>query len=306
MPAYEKSVFQGASGEEIMQFTWRPKGEIAGVVQFVHGAAEHMARYDEAAHALCKAAFLVVGHTHCGHSENAAVKGEFGGKNGLVNLLADIHALRLQTQTEHGNVPYFMLGHSMGSFLVRCYMEAFAGGLAGVILSGTAHYEKALLDVGLFISNAQILLGRGKKPAHLLEKMSFGPNNKRIKNPKTAFDWLTTDEQTVQKYMEDAYCGFPFTAYGYHALFTALKQLTKRENLQKIPKELPVYLFSGTEDPVGAYGSGVGLVAKELRDAGLNDVDMRLYKDGRHEMFNEKDKEQVFRDLIQWLYLHLA
>jgi Lysophospholipase len=306
MSAYTKTTFQSASGETLTQFTWMPEGEITGVVQLVHGMAEHMQRYDEAAQALCKASFLVIGHTHCGHGEGAPIKGYFGQKEGLANLLADIHALRLEAQAQNPNLPYFMLGHSMGSFLVRCYIENFGNGLTGAVLSGTGHYDKSLVDTGLLLSRILILLGQGKKPAPLLEKISAGSNNKRIESPETAFDWLSTDADEVQKYVDDDYCGFTFTAYGYHTLFSTLKQLSKHENLNAIPKTLPIYLFAGTDDPVGDYGSGVGLVAKELRDAGIQDVDTRLYKDGRHEMFNEKDKASVFRDLIQWLYNHLA
>ncbi len=306
MPSYKKSTFKGAAGETISQYLWQPQGEITGVVQLVHGMAEHMERYDEAAQALCKASFLVVGHTHSGHGNGAPVKGFFGEKEGLGNLLKDIHRVRLQTQAQYPNMPYFVLGHSMGSFLVRCYMEDFGEGLSGVVLSGTGHFDQSIVNMGLMMSNVMIFLGQGKKPAKMIEKVSSGGNNKQIADRRTAFDWLSSDPFQVQKYIDDEYCGFTFTAYGYHTLFSALKQLSKHENLDKIPKAMPIYLFAGTDDPVGDYGSGVGLVAKELRDAGIQNVDMRLYKDGRHEMFNEKDKETVYGDLIQWLYNHLA
>lgn len=302
----EKTTFNSLTGETLTQYAWRPEGDITGVVQLAHGMAEHMARYEGAAQALGRAGFLVVGHTHAGHGENPRLKGFFGKKQGLEALIADIHTVRQETQQAHLGKPYFLLGHSMGSFLVRRYIEEHGRGLSGAILSGTAHYEKAALSAVLALTNGLILLGMGKKPSPLLQKVSSLGYNKRIENSVTPFDWLSADEANVQRYIADAQCGFPFTAYGYRDLFRCLKQLTDAKRLEGIPKELPIYLFAGMEDPVGAYGSGVSLVANELRQAGILDVDVRLYKDGRHEMLNEQQADEVCRDLIQWLYNHLA
>lgn len=302
----ERMAFQSVCGQPLQAVQWRPQGEVTGIVQLVHGMAEHIARYDDAAQALKRAGFLVVGHTHLGHGESASVKGFFGEKNGAETLLKDVHALREQTQATHPDAPYFILGHSMGSFITRSYMQAHGQGLSGVILSGTGHYAPPVVDMGLFLSRLMILLGQGAKPSLMIQRVSSAGNLKRIKPAKTTFDWLSTDEAAVQKYIDDPDCGFPFTACGYRDLFTLLKWLTDFDQLKQIPAGLPVYLFSGADDPIGGYGTGVGLVAAQMRRAGLKDVQVRLYKNGRHEMFNEPNADEVCRDVVQWLYNHLA
>ena len=301
----KKEMFQSLTGETLEQFTWAPDGAIAGVIQIVHGMAEHIARYNDAAEALNHASFAVVGHTHAGHGEGAPVKGFFGVRGGLDAMIGDVHALRLRVTAEHPGTPYFLLGHSMGSFLARLYIEQYAEGLSGVVLSGTGHYPKAVAGFGLLLSRLAILAGQGKKPSVFIARVMSAGNLKHIENAKTPFDWLSADEACVAKYNADPLCGFPFTAYGYRDLFHALMRLTDMKRMAAIPKDLPVYLFSGLEDPVGGYGSAVGLVAAELRRAGVLDVDTRLYKGGRHEMLNEVNAAEVYGDLASWLYKHL-
>lgn len=280
---------------------WIPDGEIRGIVQIVHGMAEHIERYDEVAKALNKAGYLVVGHNHAGHGANAEIRGYFGERNGWQRLIDDAHRLRETVSPEYPGVPYYILGHSMGSFVVRCYLTQYASGLAGTVISGTGYYGKGLVLAGLALANMECLLGKTKKESGLIDKIAFSGNNKPFEPGKTGVEWLSRDEEQVGKYAADPLCGFLFTAGGYRDMFRGLNRLTRTEDLKKIPTNLPVLFISGKNDPVGAMGQGVSRVFGDYQKAGLSDVRLNLYPDARHELFNELNRQEVYQDLITWL-----
>lgn len=299
-------VISSVTGQQLEAYIWRPDSEnVKGVIQLVHGMSEHIIRYDEAAQAFNRAGFVVVGHTHLGHGERAARLGYFAEKNGWEALIGDTHAVRLAVSRDYPELPYFMLGHSMGSFVVRSYCLKHEKGLSGVILSGTGHQPPALLMAGLAVAKIQALFGMGHKPGKLLNKLSFGSYNKGFAPARTEYDWLTTDEKEVDKYVADPLCGFPFTVYGYRDMFEGIRELTP-EHLVTMDKAVPVLLFSGDKDPVGENGKGVRITAKELEDAGVKDVTVTLYEGGRHEMFNERDRARVLSDIVAWMEARLS
>ena len=289
-----------ATGEALEKRTWRPDGTPRAILQLVHGMAEHIARYDDTAKRLNEAGFLVVGHTQLGHGSHAKTLGWFAPQHGWDLLVEDEHTLRQTTRQEYPELPYFLLGHSMGSFIVRTYCLKYEQGLSGVILSGTAHFDAPLLATALSIANLQCLLGGEKKPSHLLNNMSFAGYNKAFAPARTAFDWLSRDPDVVDRYVADPYCGFPFTAGGYRDLFRGLKQLYPK-NLSAMDRDVPVRLFSGACDPVGQQGASVKTTMRELLDAGVKDVSLKLYEGARHETMNETNREEVWNDLIGWL-----
>ena len=297
--------FPSVTGLTLQMRLWLPEGEPKAILQLVHGMAEHIDRYDETARQIAKAGFAVVGHTHLGHGDDAEALGHFAPENGWDALIEDTHALRLEIAAQYPACPYFLLGHSMGSFVVRCYCLRYEKGLAGVILSGTGHYPPALVSVGKAIAAVQCALGAGKKPSSLLKSISTSGNNKTYPYVRTEFDWLSTDEDVVNAYIADPYCGFTFTSRGYLDMFTGLSALYPRF-LSSMEKNIPVYLFSGKDDPVGGYGAGVEKVAAEIKNAGVTDVMVRLYPDGRHEMFNEQERQTVWADLISWMEQTMA
>ena len=292
--------FTSVTGQELEKAFWPTEGATRGVVQFVHGMAEHIRRYDAAARALNAAGYAVVGHTHLGHGEKAPLLGYIAAENGWDALIEDVHALRLETQKAYPGVPYFLLGHSMGSFVVRGYCLKYEKGLAGVVLSGTGHFARPVVTLAKTVAGLQCALGGEKKPSHLVEKLSSSGYNRGYDDVQTSFDWLSRDREQVARYIADPYCGFTFTAGAYRDMFDGLSRLYP-EKLGTMEKEVPVYLFSGAMDPVGAHGEGVKRVAQELRDAGIRDVTLRLYPDGRHEMFNEVNCDEAYADLIAWL-----
>lgn len=292
-----KGTFSSTTGLRLDYRMWLPEGEPKAVIQLVHGMAEHIDRYDATARALTGHGFAVVGHTHLGHGSAAKIKGYFGEKDGWQHLIDDVHLLRQRTQRYHPGVPYILLGHSMGSFVVRCYLMQYAQGLAGAILSGTGFFPKPVALLGLGVAKLVCLFGGEKKPSKLINGIAFGGSNKLFKPARTDFDWLTRDEAIVDSYVADPYCGFIFTGGGYRDFFTGLNRLTK---VQGVPEGLPVLLFSGEKDPVGS-GNGVNKVADQLRAAGVKQVDVKLYPDGRHEMFNELNRDEVWQDVAAWV-----
>lgn len=297
--------FLSVTGATLEKRVWLPEGAPRAVVQLVHGMAEHIARYDATAKRLNAAGFLVVGHTFLGHGELGKPLGWFAEQNGWDALVDDVHALRRLTQDEFPGLPYFILGHSMGSFLVRTYCQRYEAGLAGAVLSGTGHFAPALVNAGLLIAELQCLFGMEKTPSMLLHKMSFGNYNKAFEPTRTAFDWLSKDTAIVDRYVADPYCGFPFTAGGYRDFFRGLGTLSPR-NLRTMDPNIPIRLFSGMQDPIGEHGEGVKVTAAELTAAGVKDVTYKLFENCRHETLNEVEREAVWADLIAWLEAHLT
>lgn len=292
--------FASVTGQQLEKASWPVEGTPRGVVQIVHGMAEHISRYDAAAQALNAAGYAVVGHSHLGHGEKAPLLGHFAGENGWDALIEDVHALRLATQKEYPGVPYFLLGHSMGSFVTRGYCLKYEKGLAGVVLSGTGHFSKPVVMLAKAVASVQCALGGARKPSRLVEKLSSAGYNRGYEDVQTNFDWLSRDRDQVALYIADPFCGFTFTAGAYRDMFDGLSRLYP-EKLGTMEKDVPIYLFAGDMDPVGNHGEGVKQVAEELRSAGVRDVTLRLYPGGRHEMFNEINRDEVYTDLIAWL-----
>lgn len=294
------STFASVTGKTLEKAFWPVRGKPRAIVQLVHGMVENIRRYEATAQALNAAGFAVVGHTHLGHGELAPIKGYFADRDGWDALIEDTHSLRLLTQRDYPGVPYFLLGHSMGSFVVRTYCLKHEKGLSGVILSGTGHYDKAIVSAGSLIARIQCALGGAKKPSELLKKISFSGYLKGYEDVQTPNDWLSRDREAVARYNADPLCGFTFTAGAYRDMFEGLSRLYP-DRIGAMAKDVPVLLFAGQKDPVGAHGAGVEKVAEEIRAAGVKSVDVKLYPDGRHEMFNELNREEVWADLAQWI-----
>ena len=312
MPNPIHGTFQSITGETLDKRLWLPEWQSdkqsgkqpangpKAILQLVHGMAEHIDRYNETAQRLNEAGFIVVGHTHLGHGATAKLPGHFAKENGWDALVEDTHTLRQETTASYPGLPYFLLGHSMGSFVARSYSLKYAKDLKGLILSGTGHFDPVTLGGGKLIANLQCVFGMAEKPSKLLQAISSAGYNSKYTNPRTEFDWLTADESVVDAYLADPFCGFPFTARGYRDMFTGLAGLHPKA-LVDMDKDVPVYLFAGKDDPVGKYGEGVKKVGDEIRAAGVRDVTVTLYEGGRHEMFNEENRQEVWADLTGWM-----
>ena len=277
--------------------TWSPSGAPRAVVQILHGMAEHIDRYDRMARALNAVGYAVAGRNHRGHGPEAEALGYFADRDGWDVLLRDAHAVSLDLKKRYPGAPFFLLGHSMGSFLAREYALRYGGELDGLILSGTGFYPKALCVSGWLLAKAS----PKKKPAAMVNQIAFSGNNKPFAPGRTGFEWFSRDEREVDKYVSDPLCGFCFTGGAFADFFGGLLALTDESRLQNMPRELPVYFMSGDHDPVGRMGEGVKKVAEQFQKAGMKDVTVKLYPGARHELFNEINRDEVTFDLAEWL-----
>lgn len=287
-------------GEELETALWLPQESPKGIIQIVHGMCEHIRRYEDTAKALNREGFIVVGHSHLGHNRNSRQLGYFSHEGGWDALVEDVHTLRQSVQSKYPKLPYFLLGHSMGSFVVRTYCLKYEEGLSGVILSGTGYYPKAVVGFARGVARLQCSLGMEKKPGKLLNMLSSSGNNKRYEDVQSEFDWLSRDRVKVRQYIDDPYCGFLFSVGAYRDMFDGLSRLYP-EKLKPLKKDIPVLFFSGDMDPIGSYGQGVRQVADEWKQQGVKDITVKLYPGARHEMFNEINREEVWNDLLDWV-----
>ena len=307
-----REVFTFSSSDGVHQVSarwWRPEGTPRAVVQLVHGISEHMGRYDAFACFLAEHGFAVVGHDHLGHGKTALDPSEygwFGDKDGWKSVLKDVHALFLQASAAYPDLPYFLMGHSMGSFVVRGFLIFWPGAVDGAILSGTGQESPLTVAAGRLLSALFTRLSGPRAHSRLLNALSMGAYNRQFRPNRTGADWISRDQAVVDAYLADPLCRFLPTVSMFHDMMVGLQLLAKKENLRKMDRDTPVYFFSGDKDPVGASGAGVKKVAGWFRDAGVKDVTVKLYADGRHEMLNERNRAQVYQDVLAWLEGHLT
>lgn len=274
------------------------------ILQIVHGVAEHIRRYDEFATYLAGKGILVVGDDHLGHGRSVnpgEPYGYFCKEDAATVLVRDEHRLKKMIQEQYVGVPYIILGHSMGSFIVRNYLLRYGTGINGAIIMGTGMQSKGIMMTASAIAATQRIFCGSKHVSKLMNRLTFGSYNKRIVPGRTEVDWLSANEENVQRYLEDPLCGFTFTVNGFQTLFKLIRNLCDEEKLKAMPKNLPVFFVAGTEDPVGDYGRGVEKLYQSYRDLGMENVQMKLYPGDRHEILNEADRENVYGDIYRWL-----
>ncbi len=277
-----------------------------GIIQISHGMCEYIDRYEDVFKYFAENGFIVCGHDHLGHGHSAdnGELGFFADENGDILLVEDLRRLTIIMKKRFGALPYFLLGHSMGSFIARIYTAKYACELDGAVFSGTGGPNPA--SMAAVAASKTVALVRG---AHhrspMLDNLAFGSYNKKFKPQRTSKDWLTRDNAVVDRYIDDPFCSFLFTASAFCDLFTLYTKANTGEWADAIPKKLPLYLFSGDSDPVGNYGKGVKTVYKMLKERSLCDLSIKLYPGGRHEMLNEINKKQVYADLLKWIMEHI-
>jgi alpha-beta hydrolase superfamily lysophospholipase len=284
---------------------WLPDDmNVKAVLQIAHGIAEHIGRYDTFARFMANNGFAVVGHSHLGHGQSAAEekdKGIFANKDGWETAVRDMRLVYDRTRGTYPELPYFLLGHSMGSFLARTFLIRYQNLLTGCIISATGQQGLVLLNTGLAIAGLEKLLHGPRYRSVIASKLSFDTYNKRILNPRTPCDWLTRDSEVVDKYVADEDCGWVPTIGLFADMLGGLKIITKRKNAAKIQKDLPILMIAGDQCPVGDYGAGPKKVYALFKDAGLSDVTLKLYEGARHEVLNETNKEEVWQDVLDWI-----
>ena len=289
---------------KIHAIEWLPDRDIKGVLQICHGMVEYIDRYDEFAEFMSEHGYYVVGHDHLGHGKSIQTEadlGYFDERKGNQYVIGDIYQLQEMTRKKYPDVPYFMLGHSMGSFITRNYLCRYGKGVDGAVIVGTGMQSGGLILCSKAMAGIQKLFCGSKHISRFIDKAAFGGYNKRIDAPRTSSDWLSRNPENVDRYIADELCGFTFTVNGFQTLFELIRRLQKQENLEKVPQNLPILMVSGAEDPVGDYGKGVRKACDSLKKAGVKNITVKLYENDRHELLNEEDGEQAMEDIYQWI-----
>ncbi len=304
----ETFTFRDPQGIEIFVYKWLPDAKLdpKAVVQIAHGMGETAARYERFAKALTEAGYTVYANDHRGHGRTAKNLTDLGymGKDGFNWAVKDLHQLTQIIKGENPGLPIFLFGHSMGSFLTQQYIYLYGSGLKGALLSGASGKKGLILNIGIVLAKLTMLLKGAENVSPLLNAMTFGGYNCRFRPIRTKFDWLTRDHAEVDKFISDPFCGTLFSAGFFYDLFRGLKDIHRIQNQQRIPKNLPLYLFSGSMDPVGNYTKSVVQLIQTYQLLKLSDVVYKFYSGGRHEMLNEINRAEVTQDVIYWLKAH--
>jgi len=297
-----QKTFIGRGGKEIHYYHWESDAPKA-IIQIAHGMGEHAGRYAPHAAKLNQSGYTVLASDHRGHGLTGGIKGNGYFEDGdfWEDTIADVQQLTSIIEDLYKGLPIIFMGHSMGSMLARDIISRNKNSYEAVVLSGTGGDPGLLGSIGLLISkiNAR-LFGRNNR-SEFLRKLSFGRFAGTIKNPRTNHDWLSTVNEEVDKYVADPLCGNTFTSGYWVAFLKGVIKINKSSTFEETHKDLPIYLFSGGKDPVGDFGKGVKEVAARYKDSGIKDVTTKIYIDGRHEMLNEANSDEVLSELVQWL-----
>ena len=284
---------------------WTPEGEPKAVVQLIHGIAEHIGRYDDFARFLNAHGYVVAADDHMGHggSVENGVKGYFSG--GWLSAVEDEKRLHDEIAAQYPVLPYFILGHSMGSFYARQYLCEYGRELNGAIIMGTGFQPKALVKVAKTLCRVLAAFHGWHYRSNLVANLSFMGYNKGLEG-RTTHDWLNRDAAAVDKYLADERCTFTFTLNAYYSMFSGILRLHDPAFLARMPKDLPLLFLSGDADPVGEQGKGVRRAIQSLKDAGVQNIESIFYPGARHELLVETNKLEVFGDIAAWLDKQLA
>lgn len=308
MSKQETKYFKSADGvTDIHVLVWYPDENRyqvpVGVLQISHGMIDHIERFGELAEYMTGKGFVVCGNDHLGHGDSVVSKekwGYFADQDSSGIVVRDLLHLTKIMKKKYPELPYFLLGHSMGSFMARRYAMEYGEGLTGLLILGTGNQPPLMVAGGAVVTGLVGIFKGQEYRSPLLSKLMFGSYNKRITNLRTVNDWLTTDEAIVDAYNADPKCTYTFTVNGNKGVLSTIQFINKKKNIQRIPKTLPVLIASGLEDPVGNYGKDVKALYEQYTKY-IDDVELRLYEGCRHELHSEKNRSEVFADLWEWM-----
>lgn len=304
----ERGSFSGSNGVDTVSYlTYTPEGEPKAIVQIAHGMAEHFGRYHAFAEYLVREGFVVCGNDHLGHGETAPGPedfGYFGEKNGWINMMDDLHLLTLKMKQRYGDLPYFLIGHSMGSLLARAYLTYYGKELSGTVLIGTSGDNPAA-KAALPLINLISSMKGDRHRSGLIYYLAFGNYNKRYEKGSRKLAWMSQDNEVLDAFRADPKCNFILTVAGFRDLMKVLLYVSRKNWAAEVPQKLPVILLSGDMDPVGGFGEGTRQVFKQLQMAKIEDLSLKLYPGLRHEILNEPGKEQIYKDILEWLQKHI-
>lgn len=287
---------------------WEPEDKIYGVIQIVHGITEHILRYEEFANYFNKGGIVVVGIDLLGHglSTNNEKKQMYFGPEGSWNIVvADLDTCFQHTKELYPDVPYVLLGFSLGSFLTRTYLIDYPGKVDGAILVGTGQMGYFPLQIA-----RKIAVKEGKKfgestITEKINKFTFGTYNKKIKSPKTTYDWLCASSSSLDQYINDPLRGKGISCGLFRELLDGMQYTASKNHMKKMNLHKPVLFLSGKNDPVGDFGKGVNKVYRAFQSIGVEDVSIKMYDGLRHDILHEDNRYAIYDDIYGWLHSKL-
>lgn len=283
---------------------YTPKTRSAkGVVQLAHGMIDHVGRYKHLAEYLTGEGYILAGNNHLGHGKSAGNREDFGyfaDEGGVDLVLRDMHTMNKYLRDTFPTLPIVIMGHSMGSFLARLYVEKYPHTIRGAVIHGTSG-PNPLLPMGRAMASVVRVMRGPRYRSRLIKKLAFGTYNNKFPKAEGPDAWLTRDTKELAVRANDKYAKFTFTVSAYQDLFSMIGKCNRDAWFSEYPKELPTLIMSGDMDPVGNYGKGPDYVYKHLMISGCKSVEIKTYDGARHELFNETNRDEVFSDLVAWL-----
>lgn len=313
MVTQQEYTFNSADGHSVIHCRkWLPASEPIAVVQLVHGMVDYIERYDEFAKFLAEKGYVVVGHDHIGHGHSVTGLEELGvmtGDHPSQFMVDDIYTHYTMTKKDYPFIKYFILGHSMGSYMLRTFLSvkaAYIEGIDGAVIMGTGHEKASFCNAGLMVIKLLSIFKGKNYRSTLVRDMTYSEPYKGydLYGKDYGNSWLSKNIERVEKYYHDPYCTFLFTLNAYKALGEATKYACSKECVRKMRESMPLLVVSGDADPVGGRGVGTKAAADAFKENGIKDVTLKLYRGDRHEILHELDRQQVFEDIYQWFEEH--
>ena len=297
----ERQSLQAKDGRRILIDIWNPSQPKA-LIHLFHGLGEHPARYERFANHCNSLGFAVAAHNHRGHGENCPEDelGHYADKDGWDKVISDAALVQDELIRQLPNIPVILLGHSMGSYIAQSFLMRGHGSVNALVLSATAFNSRLQLRIGHWLAAFESMRGGKRNKSALLNKMGFGAFNKPFQPNRTEFDWLSRDENEVDKYVADPLCGADSSSGLWFDMTGGLLEVSSLKALRKIPADMPVLITGGSDDPVGGQ-KGLTLLAKKYEESGHANTMLKNYESGRHEMQNHTNHEEFSQDLTQWM-----
>jgi alpha-beta hydrolase superfamily lysophospholipase len=296
----EHTILEADDGHRIHLQTWMPEGEPTGVLQLLHGLGEHIRRYDRFANAAVGRGYAVYGHDHRGHGLSEGERGYFADADGWQKVVEDVRVVNEYIREVYPTKPVIMLGHSMGSFIAETFAMHYGARLHGLLLSGSSWPQRIQLLPGRLLAKLESWRVGRRGNSALINALGFNAFNRPFRPVRTEMDWLSRDEAEVDRYIADPLCGGPFTCGLWLDFLGGLFVLGSDHSLSRIPADFPILITGGSADPVGG-DKGMTRLAMHYMQTMHQRVKLKLYSEGRHEMLNEVNRDEVTGDWLDWI-----
>ena len=281
-------------------FEWQPAtGSPTCLIQLLHGLGEHAGRYDRFARACNEQQIAVIAHNHRGHG-NSPHAGHYADEDGWDKVIADVKTVRAEVAGRYPGLSTFLFGHSMGSFIAQCFAMRHDGGFAGLILSGSNLAARSTVLPAHVAARAIALAMGGRSKNRFLNHAGLGKLNRRFDPARTKVDWLSRDEAEVDRYLADPLCGGDLSNQLWVDLTGGILEISSLRAIALVDQHLPILMLGGEDDPVGGR-EGLQQLARAYQETGHDELSLTLYPEGRHEMLNETNRDEVTRDILAWI-----